>query len=135
MRQFSVRVKINPVRSMINGKKLCVIDDSIVRGTTVRTRAAKLRELGAKEIHVCVSCPPVRHPCYYGIDFADPGQLVAARHPAEDLPGLLGLDSLHFLSEAGLRGTVSHPDRYCLACFNGDYPTSVGSADKLALER
>jgi amidophosphoribosyltransferase len=135
MRQFSVRVKINPVRSMINGKKLCVIDDSIVRGTTVRTRAAKLRELGAKEIHVRVSCPPVRHPCYYGIDFADPEQLVAARHRTEDLPGLLGLDSLHFLSEAGLRGTVSHPDRYCLACFNGDYPTSVGNADKLALER
>jgi amidophosphoribosyltransferase len=77
----------------------------------------------------------VRHPCYYGIDFADPEQLVAVRHPVEDLPGLLGLDSLHFLSESGLRGAVSQPDKYCLACFNGDYPTTVGSADKLALER
>ncbi|MDR2727266.1 MAG: amidophosphoribosyltransferase [Deltaproteobacteria bacterium] len=125
MRQFSVRVKINPVRSMIAGKSLCIVDDSIVRGTTVQTRAAKLRELGAREIHFRVSCPPVRFPCCYGIDFADPSQLVAVQHPVAALPGLLGLDSLHFLSESGLLSAVGHPDQYCLACFNGDYPTAV----------
>lgn len=125
MRQFSVRVKINPVRSMIEGKKLCIVDDSIVRGTTARTRVMKLRELGAKEVHFMVSCPPVAFPCYYGIDFADPQELVAVRHKLEELPALLGLDSLHFLSEEGLKSSVSHPENYCLACFNGKYPTRV----------
>ena len=133
MRQFSVRVKINPVRSMIDGKSLCIVDDSIVRGTTVRTRVAKLRSLGAREIHFRVSCPPVCHPCYYGIDFADPSQLAAVQHKVEDLPGLLGLDTLHYLTEEGLKSAVSEPDNYCLACFNGKYPTSVGSGDKTAL--
>jgi amidophosphoribosyltransferase len=117
---------------MISGKSMCIVDDSIVRGTTVQTRAAKLREFGAREIHFRVSCPPVRFPCYYGIDFADPSQLVAVQHPVEELPTLLGLDSLHFLSEKGLRGTVSHPDDYCLACFNGDYPTDVHAGVKPA---
>ncbi len=135
MRQFSVRIKINPVRSMIDGKRLCIVDDSIVRGTTVKTRVAKLRSMGAREVHFRVSCPPVRHACYYGIDFADPSQLVAVQHDVADLPGLLGLDTLHYLSEEGLKSSVRCPENYCLACFNGQYPTALGSADKCALSR
>lgn len=125
MRQFSVRVKINPVRSMIDGKNLCIVDDSIVRGTTARTRVMKLRELGAKKVHFMVACPPVAHPCHYGVDFADPQDLVAVQHPLKDIPALLGLDSLHFLSEEGLKSSVSQPENYCLACFNGKYPTNI----------
>jgi len=83
MRSFGVRVKINPVRAMIDGKKICIVDDSIVRGTTMITRVHKLRELGAKEVHIRISCPPIRFPCYYGIDFASPKELIAANHSLE----------------------------------------------------
>lgn len=122
MRDFGVRVKLNPVRSIIRGKHICVVDDSIVRGTTVRTRVGKLRELGAKIVDFRVSCPPVRHPCFYGINFSSRGELVAANHRQEDLPRLLNLDSLCYLSVEGLLRSVSHPDNYCLACFTGNYP-------------
>ena len=126
MRNFSVRVKLNPVRSMIENHKICIVDDSIVRGTTVKTRVVKLRELGALEVDFRVSCPPLRHPCFYGINFSTRGELVAANHPLEKLPSLLNLDSLHYLTIDGLLASVSHPDRYCLACFNGDYPVTCG---------
>lgn len=122
MRDFGVRVKLNPVRSMITGRRICVVDDSIVRGTTVRTRVQKLRELGAREVHFRVSCPPLTHPCFYGINFSSSGELVAANYPLESLPGLLNLDSLHYLTIEGLLRSVSRPDNYCLACFTGAYP-------------
>lgn len=122
MREFGVRVKLNPVRSVINGKHICVVDDSIVRGTTVRTRVGKLRELGARMVDFRVSCPPVRHPCFYGISFSSHVELVAARHPERDLPRLLNLDSLGYLSMEGMLSAVSHPDCYCTACFDGNYP-------------
>lgn len=122
MRDFGVRVKLNPVHSMIRDRRICVVDDSIVRGTTVLTRVQKLRELGVKEVHFRVSCPPVKHPCFYGINFSTTTELVAAKHPVESLPRLLNLDSLHYLSIEGMLRAVSHPDRYCLSCFNGDYP-------------
>lgn len=125
MRNFGVKVKLNPVRSVISGKHICVIDDSIVRGTTMRTRVGKLREHGAKIVDVRISCPPVRHPCYYGVDFSSPKELVAANHPEKDLAHVLNLDSLHYLSIEGLLRTVKHPDRYCLACFDGNYPVPV----------
>ena len=126
MRNFGVRVKLNPVRSMIKNRRICIVDDSIVRGTTVRTRVVKLRELGAREVHFRVSCPPLRHPCFYGINFSSRGELVAANHPLEALPGLLNLDSLHYLTIEGLLNSVSEPDKYCLACFNGEYPVACG---------
>lgn len=135
MRQFGVRVKINPVHSMIENKRLFVVDDSIVRGTTVRTRVAKLRDMGAKEVHFRVSSPPVRHPCFYGIDFPSASELVAVQHAPESLAALLGLDSLHYLSLEGLRRSVSCPDHYCAACFDGAYPTALPRArDKHSLE-
>ncbi len=121
MRDFSVRVKINPVREMIEGKRIVIVDDSIVRGTTMRTRVKKLRELGAREVHCRISCPPVRHPCYYGVDFADPRELLAANHSLEDIRTMLGLDSLYFLSTEGLLQSVKKPASYCLACFDGNY--------------
>ena len=124
MRDFSVRVKINPVREMIKGKRIVIVDDSIVRGTTMRTRVKKLRELGAKEVHCRVSCPPVKFPCFYGVDFADPNELLAAKHTVRDIRVMLGLDSLHFLSAEGLLQSVKKPDSYCMACFDGKYCVS-----------
>lgn len=122
MRNFSVRVKINPVRAMIEGKKICIVDDSIVRGTTMITRVRKLRELGAKEVHIRISCPPVKYPCFYGVDFASPEQLIAANYSLEEIRRQLDVDSLYYLSVEGLLRSVLHSDSYCLACFTGEYP-------------
>ena len=122
MRDFSVRVKLNPVRSMIKNKRILIIEDSIVRGTTIRTRVKKLRELGAREIHMRVSCPPIRFPCYYGIDFSTKGELIAANHDVDDIARFIGLDSLHYLSVEGMLSSMTTQDTFCLACFNGDYP-------------
>lgn len=122
MRDFSVKVKINPVKSMIKGKRICIVDDSIVRGTTIRTRVKKLRELGAAEVHFRVSCPPIKHPCYYGIDFSSKGELIAANYTIPEIEKFIGLDSLHYITIDGLLKSVSRPDNYCLACFTGDYP-------------
>ncbi len=135
MREFSVRVKINPVKSAIKNKRLIVVDDSIVRGTTVQTRCAKLRELGAKEVHFRVSCPPIKHPCFYGTDFPSPHELVANKHSLEHLALALGLDSLHYLTMDGLRKCVAEPNNYCYACFDGNYPTKIAEiTDKFSLE-
>jgi len=131
MREFSVRVKHNPVREMIDGKRIVIVDDSIVRGTTMLTRVRQLRALGARAVHCRVSCPPVRHPCFYGVDFATPGQLLAANHSLKKIHSMLALDSLHFLSQEGLLRTVKQPETYCLACFDGKYcvpPEDAGGA-------
>jgi len=124
MRDFSVRVKLNPVKSMIKGKRIIIVEDSIVRGTTIRTRVKRLRELGAREIHMRVSCPPIQFPCFYGIDFSSKGELIAAHQSVDEICRFIGLDSLHFLSIEGLLNSVhcnGHEPPYCLACFNGDY--------------
>ncbi len=122
MRNFGVRIKINPVREMIEGKRICIVDDSIVRGTTMITRVKKLRELGAKEVHIRISCPPVKFPCFYGIDFADPKDLIAANHSIDEIKELLNVDSIHYLTIEGLLRSVNHEDHYCTACFTGEYP-------------
>jgi amidophosphoribosyltransferase len=135
MRDFSVRVKINPVRSVIKDKRLLIVDDSIVRGTTIRTRVKKLRELGAREIHFRVSCPPITNPCFYGIDFSSKGELIAANNSVPDIARFIGLDSLHYLTVEGLLSTVKEPSAYCLACFTGDYPIDPApGAHKMCLE-
>ncbi len=122
MRDFSVKMKLNPVRSMIKGKSIMIIEDSIVRGTTIRTRVKELRALGAREIHMRVSCPAIRFPCYYGIDFSSKGELIAANSTEEEIARFIGLDSLHYLSIEGLLESVEDKDSYCLACFDGNYP-------------
>lgn len=134
MRNFGVRVKINPVRAMIEGKKICIVDDSIVRGTTMITRVKKLRELGAKEVHIRISCPPVKYPCHYGIDFSSRGELIAAQCSLPEIVSRLDVDSLHYLSIDGLLRSVMHSDSYCLACFTGEYPVPCGECDKYRLE-
>ncbi|MEF2146064.1 MAG: amidophosphoribosyltransferase [Desulfovibrionaceae bacterium] len=122
MRDFGVRVKLNPVKSMIKGKRILIVEDSIVRGTTIRTRVKKLRELGAREIHMRVSCPAIRFPCFYGIDFSSKGELIAANNTTEEIAKFIGLDSLHYLTIPGLLEAVNNKEGYCLACFNGKYP-------------
>ncbi|MFW5791330.1 MAG: amidophosphoribosyltransferase [Desulfohalobiaceae bacterium] len=135
MRDFGVRVKLNPVKSMIKGKRIVIVEDSIVRGTTIRTRVKKLREMGAAELHMRVSCPPIRYPCYYGIDFSSKGELIAANSSVPDIARYIGLDSLHYLTVDGLLDSVGTTDGYCLACFQGEYPIVPGECmGKLCLE-
>lgn len=134
MRNFGVRVKINPVRAMIEGKRICIVDDSIVRGTTMMTRVKKLRELGAKEVHIRISSPPVKFPCHYGVDFSSRGELIAAQCEMDEIVRRLDVDSLHYLSIDGLLRSVMHSDSFCLACFNGDYPVPCEGCAKFNLE-
>lgn len=129
MRDFSVRVKLNPVKSMVQGKRIIIVEDSIVRGTTIMARVKKLRELGAREIHLRVSCPPIKHPCFYGIDFSSKGELIAANHSADDIARFMGVDSLHYLTIPGLLDSVTDDDAWCLACFDGHYPIPL--SDKM----
>jgi amidophosphoribosyltransferase len=123
MRDFNVKVKLNPVRSFLKEKRVIIVEDSIIRGTTGKSRVRALREAGAKEVHMVVSCPPTRHACYYGIDFPSPGQLVANDKTIEEIAEYLGLDSLHYLSLEGLvKATGKTSKDFCLACFDGKYP-------------
>jgi len=125
MRDFGVRVKLNPIKELINGKEIIIIEDSIIRGTTVKTRVKALRELGAKRVHLRVSGPPHRFPCHYGIDFSTKGELIAAKMSVNELKDFLGLDSLHYLSLDGLLKStrLAKPEHnFCKACFDGLYP-------------
>jgi amidophosphoribosyltransferase len=123
MREFSVRVKLNPIRSFLRGKRVIIIEDSIIRGTTGRSRVNALRAAGAKDVHMLVSCPPTRFPCYYGIDFPSGGELIAASKSVEETRLFLGLDTLHYLSIEGLiEATGGNREKFCTACFSGDYP-------------
>ncbi len=126
MRDFGVRVKLNPVREIIKDKSIVIVEDSIVRGTTIRTRIKKLRELGARKLHMRVSCPPIKFPCFYGIDFSSKGELIAGNLEVEEIEKFIGLDSLHYLSLEGLLKAVGGEDNFCLACFDGDYPIRCG---------
>ena len=139
MRDFQVRVKLNPVRELLKDKSVLLVEDSIIRGTTTRTRIDSLRQGGAKEVHMLVSCPPHRYPCPYGIDFSTKGELIAASHTVEEIRNFIGLDSLNYLSVEGLleaAGAVSNDHPYCLACFNGDYPVQFGEeVAKLCFEK
>lgn len=123
MRDFAVRVKLNPVRSFLEGKKVLIMEDSIIRGTTGRSRVKSLRNAGAKEVHMVISCPPTKYPCFYGIDFPSGNQLIAAENSVEEIRKSLVLDSLQYLSLEGLvEATGMSKENFCLACFNNDYP-------------
>jgi amidophosphoribosyltransferase len=125
MRDFSVRMKLNPVKELLIGKNIIIIEDSIIRGTTAKTRVKTLREMGVKRIHMRISCPPHRFPCHYGIDFSTKGELIAAKKSVEELRDYLNLDSLYYLSLNGLLEStgVEHPAKnFCKACFDGCYP-------------
>ena len=127
MRDFGVRIKLNPVQQLLKGKDIIIIEDSVIRGTTIKTRVKSLRELGVGKVHMRVAGPPHRFPCHYGIDFSTRGELIAAQKTVEELKGYLGLDSLHYLSINGLLQStgIEHPeDNFCKACFDGCYPVA-----------
>ncbi len=132
MRDFGVRVKLNPVRELLRGKEVVIVEDSIIRGTTSRTRVQTLRRAGAKKVHMVVSCPPHRFPCFYGIDFSTRGELIAAEKTVDEIRDFVGLDSLGYLSVEGLaEATGCNGHGFCMACFTGEYPEVIkGDMDK-----
>jgi amidophosphoribosyltransferase len=138
IRQLGIRLKLNPLREIIEGKRIVVVDDSIVRGNTQRAIVRMLREAGAREIHVRISSPPVKWPCYYGIDFATRAELIANGLEVEEIRRSIGADSLGYVSLDGLiSATQVASDRLCSACFTGEYPIRIPedmSEGKLRLE-
>ena len=137
IRDFDVRMKLNLIAEVVHGKRVVVIDDSIVRGTTSRARINNLKEAGAKEVHMMVSCPPHMNPCVYGIDFPDRSKLMAANCTIEQIRQYLNADSLHYLSQDGMVKATGLPkDAFCMACYDGNYPVPFDSGlDKLIIER
>jgi amidophosphoribosyltransferase len=126
MRDFGVKVKLNPVKELLRDRRVLIIEDSIIRGTTARTRIKALRAIGAREVHMLVSCPPHRFPCVYGIDFSSTGELIAAQKSVEEIRQFTGLDSLGYLHIDNLVKATHIPrEELCLACFNGKYPVSM----------
>jgi amidophosphoribosyltransferase len=125
IRHFGVRVKLNPVRSILEGKRVVLVDDSIVRGTTSRKIVRMVRDAGAREVHMRISCPPTIAPCFYGVDTPQRSELIAATHSLEEIRKYLSADSLAYLSLDGLRGAVrGGQSRYCTSCYTGVYPVA-----------
>lgn len=137
IRDFNVRVKLNLIGDLVRGKRVIIVDDSIVRGTTCKTRVNNLKEAGAKEVHVLVSCPPHMHPCVYGIDFPDRNKLMAANHSIDEIRRYLNADSLHYLSQDGMVKATGLPKTaFCMACYDGDYPVAYDpKLEKNIMER
>ncbi|MEQ1860899.1 MAG: amidophosphoribosyltransferase [Chthoniobacteraceae bacterium] len=137
IRDFNVRVKLNLIKELVAGKRVVVVDDSIVRGTTAKARVVNLREAGAKEVHMRISCPPHRHACHYGIDFPDPEKLLANQLSHQAICEYLGADSLGYLDVPGMvRATGQSEQSFCMACFTGDYPVAFDpTVDKFIMER
>jgi amidophosphoribosyltransferase len=136
LRDLGVKLKFNPLSEIISGKRLVVIDDSIVRGTTTPRVINLLRRAGAREVHMRICAPPIRHPCFFGVDMATRWELIAAHKTIPQIKDAIGADSLGYLSVEGLIEAVGLPrDIFCLACFTGEYPVPVQlEMDKLALE-
>jgi len=125
-RLLAIKLKINPIKSEIEGKKIILIDDSIVRGTTSQSIVKILREAGAKEIHMLIGCPPIIAPCYYGISMASKKELIAANNTINQIKEKLGVETLGYLSIDSLVDSVGiHFNDLCLACINEDYPTNI----------
>jgi amidophosphoribosyltransferase len=131
LREQGVKMKLSPVRGVVEGKRVIMVDDSIVRGTTSRRIVTMLREAGAKEVHVCISSPPMKNPCFYGIDTSTHEELIASTHTADEICEIIGADSLTFLSVEGMveavgrKGFEGSNCGQCLACFTGKYPTEI----------
>lgn len=136
IRDLGVKLKFNPLPQMLEGKRLVVVDDSIVRGTTTPQVVKLLRRAGVKEVHMRICAPPIRYPCFFGVDMATRRELIAAQKTVDEVRDFIGADSLGYLSIDGLIKAVALPkDIFCLACFTGDYPIPVQlEMDKLALE-
>jgi amidophosphoribosyltransferase len=135
LRDFRVRVKLNPIKSVLKGKRIIVVEDSIVRGTTSRGRVEDLRKAGAKEIHMRISCPPIRFPCFYGIDFPSRKELIASSKTVKEIADYIKVDSLKYLSLQGMLSVMKDSKNYCDACFTGKYPVEIPvNASKYLLE-
>ena len=136
-RELEVKLKLAIVREVIRGKRIVVVDDSIVRGTTTRTEIRLLRQAGAKEIHMRASCPPIRFPCFYGVDFPTKEELLANNRSIEEIRDFLEVDSIGYVSLEGLLSCAKLPaENYCTACWSGKYPIPVNfSVNKFSLER
>jgi amidophosphoribosyltransferase len=131
IRQRGIRLKLNPLTGVVAGKRLVVVDDSIVRGNTQRAIVAMLREAGAAEVHVRISSPPVSWPCFYGIDFATRAELIAGHESVEEICASIGADSLGYISLDGLTAATTIPaGQLCRACFDGQYPIPVEEAER-----
>src|SRR5216117_1177231 len=137
IRDFNVRVKLNLIADLVKGKRVIIVDDSIVRGTTCKARVNNLKEAGAREVHVLVSCPPHRNPCVYGIDFPDRTKLMAANYSQKEIRAYLNADSLAYLSQKGMvKATGLASESFCMACYDGDYPVPYDPmVDKHIMER
>ena len=121
-REMGVKIKLNPIKEVVKDKDIIIFEDSIVRGTTSRLRIKRLREAGARRIFMAVSCPPIRYPCFYGIDFPTREELIAGRHTVEEIAKSIGLDGLYYLSLEGMLSSIGLPeDEFCTACFTGKY--------------
>jgi amidophosphoribosyltransferase len=132
IRQLGIRLKLNPLRDVIRGKRLVVVDDSIVRGNTQGALVRMLRAAGATEVHVRIASPPVRWPCFYGIDFASSAELIATGAEVEDVRRAIGADSLGYVSLEGLIAASGQPaSRLCTACFDGRYPIPLPAGESL----
>lgn len=136
-RLLKVKIKLNPIKEVVEGKRVVVVDDSIVRGNTAKSRVRLLRRAGAKEVHMRISCPPHVSPCFYGIDFPSKGELLANNNTMEEIKKFLDVDSIGYLSLDGMLSAATQPaDNFCSACFTGKYPTPVSDeVDKLKLEK
>jgi amidophosphoribosyltransferase len=137
IRDFNVRVKLNLIKELVKGKRVIIVDDSIVRGTTSKARVNNLKEAGAREVHVLVSCPPHMNPCVYGIDFPDRNKLMAATHSIDEIRKYLNADSLAYLSREGMVKATGLPkESFCMACYDGNYPVRYDPLlDKHVIER
>ena len=126
VRDFGVKLKLNPVRTLLEGKRVVLIDDSIVRGTTSRKIVRMIRNAGAKEVHMRISCPPTISPCFYGVDTPSKKELIAANKSVEEIREFIGADSLAYLSLEGMKKACADGEKttYCTACYTGSYPTN-----------
>jgi amidophosphoribosyltransferase len=130
LREQGVKMKLSPVRGVVEGKRVVMVDDSIVRGTTSKRIVKMLREAGATEVHVRISSPPIANPCYYGIDTSTHEELIASSHTVEEIRSIIGADSLAFLSTEGMLDAIGRKYEgefrgQCMACFTGKYPTDI----------
>jgi amidophosphoribosyltransferase len=136
IRSFGVKLKLNPVRRLIEGQRVVLVDDSLVRGTTSKKIVSLMREFGAKEVHLRISCPPTISPCYYGVDTPDRSELIASDHSVEQVREYTGADSLAYLSLDGLRrATEAREQEFCYACYTGEYPTDLVGIEQLVSGR
>jgi amidophosphoribosyltransferase len=136
IRDFGVKLKLNPVRTMLEGKRVVLVDDSLVRGTTSRKLVRMVRNAGAREVHLRISCPPTISPCYYGVDTPSKKELIAANHSVDEIQRFVQADSLGYLSLDALSLAVTdEKNQFCYACYTGDYPTRLVNIESALMSR